>query len=59
MEKFMSGAFVAVILAVLGLIGFGVAQSFVAEQTRVCTVEDKDRASQSNGGSSMRLYTEE
>lgn len=59
MEKLMGGAFVAVVLAVLGLIGFTVAQSFVAEQTRVCTVEDKDRASKASGGSSMRLYTEE
>jgi len=59
MEKFVGGVIVAGILAVLGLFGLAVAQPFVAEQTRVCTVEDKDRASTSSGGSSMRLYTEE
>ncbi|WP_251151352.1 hypothetical protein [Cellulosimicrobium sp. Marseille-Q4280] len=36
-----------------------VASSFAGEQTRTCTVTGTDRARNSDGGSDMRVYTEQ
>lgn len=50
-------------LPVIGLILFGVGFTFYApytnSKTRVCTVEDKDRAQRAKGKSDMRVYTTE
>jgi hypothetical protein len=54
------GGFVAVVLAVL-FIGFPVytVASYKHVQHMTCTVTDKDRAANNNGGSDMRVYTKE
>lgn len=62
-DKFEIGAFVVIVLLVLGLVagaaGLSVHQSFGNEQAQVCTVTEKDRAGTKDGGSDMRIYTEE
>lgn len=56
-DKMFLGISTVVGALFLGAVGGAVAQSFVAEQTRTCTVEDKDRTS--GEGGSMRLYTDD
>ena len=51
------GLFALLAVAVVGLIVFYFI-SYYSEDTQICTVEDKDRASGQNG-SDMRVYTEE
>lgn len=61
--KFEVGFIAVFILLMVGIIGtaigFGVSQSFGNEQAQVCTVQDKDRTTTKEGGSDMRIYTEE
>ncbi len=59
MEKFFMACVGLVVVNLVFLFGASVAQSFVSEQTRTCTVTEKDRAAADNGESSMRIYTEE
>lgn len=50
--------FAAIALLVIASISFGVMNAFHVNEV-TCTVTDKDRAANSDGGSDMRLYTEE
>lgn len=48
-----------VVLALVGVILVGAVSSFAGEQTRPCTVTGADRARNRDGGSDMRVYTEQ
>ena len=51
---------VAIAFTVVSCVPSAAVQAWSNNQTRVCTVEDKDRAARGNGGSSdMRVYTAE
>lgn len=56
--KIVAGSVVAV--GVIGFIGVSCAanSSLVNQQTRTCTVQDKDRSSNSEGNSVHRIYTD-
>lgn len=49
---------IAIVLLVIGGICCG-GYYWGSEETMTCTVEEKDRAKNSDGGSDMRLYTKE
>lgn len=55
-KKFIVG-FVAFVLVVVGAIGFGISYALNTSTQTACVVEDKDRT-RSEGGSDMRVYTE-
>lgn len=50
---------VALLLVVLFSVLVVWPTSYAADQTRTCTVTEKDRTSNTNGQSSMRVYTDE
>lgn len=64
-RRYRSGGFseigcfpIIVLLGIVLAVGWGIYSSFHVEVHEGCQVVDKDRTSDGNGGSDMRVYTE-